>query len=101
MKKKSVRYRLMVCISALALLLAAVGVQYGFAQSGYPARVTTETLTMTGLSPQVVRVITETLTMSGKPVQPLQVYTETLTMTGKSSQPLQIRTDTLTMTGKR
>jgi hypothetical protein len=101
MKKTSARYRLMVCISALALLVAAAGVQYSYAQSGYPSRVTTDTLTMTGLSPQAVQVITETLTMTGKSNQPLQVYTDTLTMTGQSFQPLQVRTDTMTMTGKR
>lgn len=101
MGKTSARYRLMVCISALALMAGAAGVHYGFAQSGYSSRVTTDTLTMTGFSQQAVQVITETLTMTGKSDEPLRVYTETLTMTGKSFQPLRVIADTLTMTGKR
>jgi hypothetical protein len=101
MKKTSARHRLLILIPVAALYVAAVGVHYGFAQSGYPARVTTDTLTMTGFSSQVVPIITETLTMTGSSDQPMQVYTETLTMTGQSFQPMHVTTDTLTMKGRR
>jgi len=84
MKKTSARHRLLILIPVAALFVAAVGVHYGIAQSGNPARVTTDTLTMTGRSDQ-----------------PMQVYTDTLTMTGQSSQPMHIITDTLTIKGMR
>jgi hypothetical protein len=99
MKKLSARHTLMVFISAVTLLAVVVGVQYGEAQSGYPARVTTETLTMTGLSARPVQVITETLTMTGRSDQPMQIYTDTLTMTGQLSKPMHVITDTMTMKG--
>lgn len=101
MKRLSLLRKLAVIIPAAILLTASASIQEGGAQSGYPSRVTTDALTMTGLTAKPVGIATEVLTMTGSSPKIIKVTSDTLTMTGKSFQPLRVFTETLTMKGKR